>query len=135
MIAAYHGHKLIVRELLSRKADATIQDLFGKKASDRTKDPAVLKMLTNAEMGRSNLFSPPHRQDKSSISQCSPIVSSSDFKNQKGQPVSILKKSGSRQSIGQSKAENDRNQSLLSPQSTGSGIQKHVSSVMTTSGK
>lgn len=48
MIAAFNGHKEIVRLLIERNADTTIQDCFGKSAADRTKDPQILKLLQNS---------------------------------------------------------------------------------------
>jgi len=49
MIATYHGHKEIVRLLIDNKANAHIQDCFGKKAIDRTRDPEIIKLLETTE--------------------------------------------------------------------------------------
>lgn len=45
MIATYHTHKGIVKILMDRGADTSVQDTFGKKAIDRTKDPNIIKIL------------------------------------------------------------------------------------------
>jgi len=123
MISAYHGHKQVVKELLNRNADTSIQDLFGKKAIDRAKDPIIIRML----QGDKTLLSvtSPGRQGKKSL-PFSPTMNS-DQKPQKNNPLSILKKSSSKVSIGPSKNENLQNQSLLSPQSTSMSIQKSPS--------
>ena len=49
MIASYHGHKEIVKILLENNADINIQDCFGKRAIDRSKDNMIIKMLQNEE--------------------------------------------------------------------------------------
>lgn len=127
MIAAYHSHRQIVKELLSNNADSTIQDLFGKKAIDRAKDQTVIKMLqTNAN--KSEILSP-RKQDRS-ITYSSPQMSI-DSKLGKNQPSSILKKSSSKASIGQSAKIEKYAQGLLSPQSTGGfSAQKTQNSVI-----
>jgi len=48
MIAAYNGHKDIVRALLEKNADPLIKDCFEKTALDRTKDPLIAKLLQKA---------------------------------------------------------------------------------------
>lgn len=122
MIAAYHGHKHIVWELLSRNADANIQDSFGKKAIDRAKDPDVIRILQGGPLNRGNVVSPrPKEKGNSLYSPGRPTPSVDQKTQQEGQPTSILKKSNSRASIGGVKPENERNQALLSPEAGPSG--------------
>lgn len=123
MISAYHGHKQVVKELINKNADTSIQDLFGKKAIDRAKDPIIIRML----QGDKSLLtvSSPRRQEKKPFLS-SPTMNS-EQKLQKNHPLSILKKSSSKVSVGHSKVENLQNQSLLSPQSTSMSIQKSPS--------
>lgn len=45
MIATYHTHKNVVKILMERGADTNVQDTFGKRAIDRTKDPNIINLL------------------------------------------------------------------------------------------
>lgn len=116
MIAAYHGHRHIVRELLLRKADASIQDLFGKKAVDRAKDPEIIRMLKGGSLNKVN-YSSPRLKEKGNLPYSPGRAGAPEIqRTQENQPSSILKKSGSRMSMGAIKTENERSQPHLSPE-------------------
>ena len=48
MIAAYNGHREVVRHLLEKNADISVKDRFDKKAIDRAKDSKIIRMLEQA---------------------------------------------------------------------------------------